>query len=389
VRSGKTFSSLIAWLLFVLDGPPGELLMFGRTERTLKRNILDPLAELLDEADFRLVSGSGECFIFGRRVYLAGANDERSEGKIRGLTLAGAYGDEITLAPESFWTMLLSRLSVRGARLFGTTNTDSPAHWLKKKYVDREKDLDLRVFQFRLDDNPSLDQGYVAALRREYVGLWKRRYIDGEWALAEGAVFDMFDESRHVVATLPQDAQKQPVAIIQSWAGSDYGTVNPAVFLMASQVAQRLYIHDEWRHDSRLAGRQMTDADYSKAFRNWTARLRIEPRWTFVDPSAASFMAQLYRDKVRGVTPADNAVLDGIRDVSTLLGNDQLAFVGPTTRATVEEMTGYGWDPKAQARGEDKPMKVTDHGPDTVRYLCRGTQKVWRRWAGTRYQEAA
>lgn len=389
VRAGKTYASLWAWLQYVRHGPAGPLAMIGKTERTLKRNILDPLSELLGRRRFKLVSGSGECWILGRRVYLAGANDERAVQKIQGITLAGAYGDELTTWPESFYKMLLSRLSVAGAQLFGTTNPDSPAHWLKKKFIDRESELDMRVFHFVLADNPSLDPAYVASLKREYVGLWYRRYILGEWALAEGAVYDMFDESRHVVDKLPATDERGRPQIIQSWSAADYGTVNPAVFGMGSQIGERLYLHDEWRWDSKAQGRQKTDAEYSRAFREWRTGLGIEPKWTFVDPSAASFMAALYRDGERGVTGADNAVLDGIRDVATLLGNDQLVFVGPTMRETIDEIMGYAWDDKAQERGEDRPIKANDHGPDMTRYLVRGTRNVWRRWAGARYQEAA
>ena len=38
--------------------------------------------------------------------------------------------------PQSFFQMLLSRLSPEGARLYGTTNPDSPYHWLKTDYLD-------------------------------------------------------------------------------------------------------------------------------------------------------------------------------------------------------------------------------------------------------------
>ena len=31
-------------------------------------------------------------------------------------------------------------------------------------------------------------------------------------------------------------------------------------------------------------------------------------------------------------------------------------------------MYGYSWDPKAQARGEDKPIKRDDHAVDAERY---------------------
>jgi PBSX family phage terminase large subunit len=385
VRSGKTYSSIWRWIDFVRNGPPGALMMIGKTERTLKRNVLDPLADLLGPR-FKLVAGSGEAFIFGRRVYLVGANDVTAESKIRGATLAGAYGDEVVTWPESFFNQLLARLSVLDAKLFGTTNPDSPAHWLKKKFVDRTAELDMKVFHFVLKDNHTLDPGYVASLEREYVGLWRRRYLLGEWALAEGAVFDMFDPDRHVIPSWPRGEGQKPVPVLMNWAGSDYGTTNPTVYLMLSQLVSGQFLaHDEWRHDSRVAGRQMTDAQYIDAYKTWAQGVYLGrelpdpwPAWTFVDPSAASFRYGLYQAGVPGVTDADNAVLDGIRDVSTLLGSDMLLFDRDTTTLAVEEMQGYGWDGQAQSRGEDKPIKLSDHGPDTLRYIARGTRHIWR-----------
>lgn len=358
--------------------------MSGKTERTLKRNILDPLAELLGPSRFKLVSGSGECYILGRRVYIAGANDERSVTKIQGMTLVGAYGDELSLWPESFFTMLLSRLSVAGAKFFGTSNPDSPAHWLKARFLDRQGELDLQRFHFRLEDNPALDPDYVAALKREYVGLWYKRYIDGLWVAAEGAIFDMFDPAVHVVDQLPTTITGRR-ALERSWAGCDYGTTNPTVFLPVSQgIDNCLYVHDEWRWDSRKRGRQLTDAEYSKAYGQWKADAGIEPLRTFVDPSAASFIQQLYRDGHPGITQADNSVLDGIRNISTLLHAGRLKFHGPTAKGVIEEMQSYAWDEKAQKLGEDRPIKVADHGVDALRYPVRGTEGIWRRWVGAR-----
>ncbi len=382
VRSGKTYASLWAWIKFVSQAPPGNLLMTGKTERTLKRNILDPLAELLGPRRFKLVSGSGECFILGRRVYIAGANDERSAGKIQGMTLVGAYGDELSLWPESFFTMLLSRLSVAGARFYGTSNPDSPAHWLKSRFLDRVGELDLKRFHFTLGDNPSLDAAYVTALKTEYTGLWYKRYIDGLWVAAEGAIYDMFDPDVHVVESMPR--------LIRSWTGIDYGTSNPFVTLPLSHgVDDCLYFHDEYRWNGRLSGRQKTDAEYSREYRNHLHGLQMDPQWTHVDPTAASFIQQLYRDGVRGVTAADNSVLDGIRDISSLLAAGRLKFHGPTTAKAIEEFQSYAWDAKSQLLGEDKPIKTNDHAPDAGRYVVRGTQSTWKRWLGRRYQEAA
>jgi len=379
VRSGKTVASILRWLDFVVNGPPGELLMVGKTERTLKRNILDPIAELLDEDEFRLLTGKGEAVILGRRVYLAGANDERSEGKIRGLTLVGAYGDEITLWPESFFTMLLSRLSVTGARFFGTTNPDGPFHWLKRNYLDRAEELRLRHWSFGLDDNPNLDPGYVESLKREYTGLWYKRFILGAWVLAEGVIYDMFDPDRHVVKQLP--------TIRRYWASIDYGTNNPCVYLLIGEgTDDRLYVCSEWRWDSEAKGRRLTDAQLSAEYRRWIAG--TVPIHVFIDPSAASFIQQMYHDGVRGIRPADNSVIDGIQDVSTLLGADRLRIHESCT-GLIEEMGTYTWDPKAQEKGEDKPIKQADHGPDALRYGVRGLRRIWRPWVVQGKGEAA
>lgn len=377
VRSGKTHASLWRWIKFVTEAPPGNLLMWGRTERTLKRNILDPLAELLGPSRFKLISGSGEAFILGRRVYLAGANDERSVAKIQGLTLVGAYGDELSLTPESFFTMVLSRLSIGGAKLFGTTNPDSPAHWLKARFLDRSGDLDLYNLHFTLDDNPVLPAAYVAALKREYTGLWYKRYIDGLWVAAEGAIYDMFDHDRHVVTKLPR--------ISRTWLAFDYGTSNPFVALLIGLgVDDCLYIVDEWRWDSSTRGRQLTDAEYSRNVRAWlndNHKDAPRPERIYYDPSAASFGVQLWRDKWHGITPADNSVNDGIRITATLLSLGRLK-VHTRCKGLLDEMPGYRWDAKAQKQGEDKPVKQADHGPDAARYGVMGLRSVWRRWIG-------
>src|SRR5690625_7803891 len=77
--------------------------------------------------------------ILGRRIHLEEANDRQSESKIRGMTIAGHYGDEITLWPESYFAQSLARMSVAGAKMIGTTNPDSPNHWLKKDWIDADK----------------------------------------------------------------------------------------------------------------------------------------------------------------------------------------------------------------------------------------------------------
>ena len=97
VRSSKTICSLVRWLEYIRTGPPGPLIMIGRTERTLRRNVISVMQGMLGPLmDYH--QGAGEIYVAGRTIYLAGANDERAQEKIRGLTVAGAYGDELSLA---------------------------------------------------------------------------------------------------------------------------------------------------------------------------------------------------------------------------------------------------------------------------------------------------
>lgn len=386
VRSGKTVANNVRWLEYIESGPRGELLMAGKTERTLERNVLNDLYEWLGPKRWVHNRGKGEVHVrtsWGwRTIYLAGGNDERAESKIRGMTLAGAYLNEVSLLPKSFFDQVLARCSVPDAKVFGDTNPDSPYHWLHKDYLGRDELIRegvLRRFRYKLEDNTFLDQQYVADLKRLYTGLWYKRMILGLWVMAEGAVYDMFDEAVHVVDRLPQ--------IERYWVAVDYGTTNPTVFLLLGLGADGcMYVVDEWRWDSQKQGHQKTDAEYSLNMTDWLNehfQHHEGPERIFIDPSAASFIAQLYRDsardpRLRKVAQADNDVLNGIRSVASLLAAVKLK-IHRRCAGLLEELGGYVWDEEAQKRGEDKPLKVADHGPDALRYGINGTRHVWGR----------
>jgi PBSX family phage terminase large subunit len=367
VRSSKTITSLIRWLIFCANGPPGELLMVGKTERALKRNVLDVISQ-----EVEVNQGIAEARIFGRRCYLSAANDSTSEAKIRGLTLVGAYGDEMVTWPKPYFSQLMQRLSVRGAKFFGTTNPDSPSHWLKKEWIDREGEIDLKAFHFTLMDNPYLDPLYIANLEKEFVGLWRRRFILGEWVLAAGAIYDMWDPDVQVVK-----AADVPLCSMH-WLGVDYGTATVfAAVLFGLGVDNRVYAKAEYRWDARIKGRQKTDSEYSQDVRDWLEDLHIDPEFIYVDPSATSFITQLWRDQVRGVRPADNDVDDGIRLVARSLTNGRFRVVDQCA-GLIAEFPSYVWDDKVQLRGEkDRPFKVDDHSLDATRYAIFNTAYLW------------
>jgi PBSX family phage terminase large subunit len=332
--------------------------MIGKTERTLKRNIIDPLIIMYGAKAINVVGmGKGEIHIFGRRVYLVGANDERAEQKIRGASFVGAYCDEITLYPESFWIMLLSRLRSPGARLYGTTNPDGPYHWLKVNYLDKGLDH-LKKWHFTLDDNPYLDPDYVKALKQEYTGLWFRRFILGEWCIASGAIYDQFDEKTHVIQQIPP-SDHHIVSI-------DYGTNNPCVFLLIGISGDNATVEREYYYDSTKSNRQKTDSEYAQDLKEFIKDVSNLKR-IIIDPSALSFKAELRKSVSTPLKDADNSVLDGIRLVSTKLSNGSLKVHSSCTNL-IREFGAYTWDTNAQTKGEDKPIKQWDHCQDSLRY---------------------
>jgi PBSX family phage terminase large subunit len=379
IRSGKTIGSLVKWLEFVANAPRGgELVMVGRTREAIARNVFGPL---MDPSLFgsmtgmvKYTAGAPTATILGRRIHVIGASDASAVKVIQGLTVAGAYVDEASLLSEAFWTMLLGRMSVPGSQMFATTNPDGPAHWLKKQVVDRAVELGYRVFRFRLDDNAWLtthNPEYVAQIKREYVGLWYRRFILGEWVQAEGAVYDMWDPSRHVVKRQALPPMERVLAL-----GVDHGTTNPTRGLLIGLAERKLWALDEWSPATGL-----TDGRQSQLLRAWMAGRDPEswqrPEWVYVDPAAASFKMQLFHDGMTSVANAHNDVLAGIRTVASLLATDRLA-ISEDCPNLIEQLPGYAWDPKKTAEGVDKPLKVDDHEVDALRYGVHSPRVLWR-----------
>jgi PBSX family phage terminase large subunit len=358
VRSGKTFASILKFIHEVRDGPPGNAMIIGVSRDSIQRNIIIEICNLLNLTP--PTPKATQMNIFNRLVFIVGANDERAQRRIQGSTLALAYVDEITLIPQGFFKMLLSRLSVPGAQLFGTCNPDSPFHWLKTDFLDKEG-LDLTKWKFTLEDNPSLTEDYINNLKSEYSGLWYKRYIEGDWVLAEGTVYDFFDESDHIINLPPGPADYYIV-------GMDYGTHNPTAFTMIGcnkRFYPNIWLEKEYYYDSKKYNKQKTDTDYVEDLKDFIGNKII--RAIYIDPSAASLKAEMQRQGVTNIYDSDNDILNGIRFQSKLMANGTFKICKNCTN-TIREFQTYRWDEKVSLKGEDKPIKENDHALDSLRY---------------------
>jgi phage terminase large subunit len=80
---------------------------------------------------------------------------------------------------------------------------------------------------------------------------------------------------------------------------------------------------------------------------------------------------------------ADNDVNEGIRVASMVLNQHLVRFCRQTVPKTIQEMQTYAWDSKAAQRGEEKPLKIRDHGPDAFRYFAKTEVPHWKlNWGG-------
>ena len=228
VRSGKTYSSIRAFIDFMKNGPPGDAMIVGVNRVTIQRNVLTTMYKILGFPCPSQMCNKTD--LYGRDLYFVGAPDVSAVTTIQGSTLAMAYVDEATCIPEPFWQMLETRLSVPKARLYATCNPEGPAHWLKKEYIDRKNIHDIITWHFSLDDNPILDEDYKKAIKASFSGMFYRRYILGEWALAHGAVYDNYDHDNEFENPYPS-----PNYYI---VGLDYGTTN-ATAAVSAQLRQR------------------------------------------------------------------------------------------------------------------------------------------------------
>lgn len=387
VRSGKTFVSVIAFLMAVaLAGTGGEIVITGKNRDSIFRNFFRVIEEapglraLRDHVKYR--QGAPTAIIFGRTVHVIGANDAKAENVIRGMTVLLAYADELTVLPQAFFKQLLARMSPPGARLYATTNPDSSRHWLKVDYLDKLDQLvNWRRFKFTMDDNPSLTDDYRASLKAEYTGLWYKRFILGQWVAAEGAVYDAFDPDRHTItwADLPE-----PIEVVA--AGIDYGTTNPTVSIRLGVFdlpnhGRCLVAVDEWVNKTGQIGRAATDVELSQGVRNHLATdvtkgYHTPPTLVAVDPAAASFRAQLRTDQTPTVA-GHNAVVEGIKRINGLFTKHKL-LVTDKCRTLLDELDGYAWDPKQSAKGIDAPIKQDDHAVDALRYAVMTSEHRWR-----------
>ena len=361
VRSGKTLAmglSFFLWAMVCFDGK--KFGVCGKTISSLRRNVLSEILPKLEGLGAVWREKRSENLVTvefrGRKnqFYIFGGRDESSASLIQGITFAGVLLDEVALMPRSFVEQACARCSVPGSRLWFNCNPAGPSHWFYREWILQAEKRNCLRLHFTMEDNPSLTEEIRRRYERLYTGVFYRRFILGQWAQAEGRVYDFFGPE--MVGTAPQHCDKWYVSC-------DYGTVNPTSMGLWGRHEGVWYRVKEFYFDSRQAQHQMTDEEYAGALETLAGGRSISA--VIVDPSAASFIEVLRRNGWK-VRKADNDVLSGIRLTSDALKTGKIVICEGCCDC-IREMDEYVWD--LSSGSKDRVKKEHDHAMDDMRYF--------------------
>ena len=385
IRSGKTLSMSLSFALWAMSRFNGENFgMCGKTVGSFRRNVLFWLKLMLAGRGYHCDDHRTENLVIISRgevenyFYIFGGKDERSQDLIQGITLAGVFLDEVALMPESFVNQATGRCSVEDSKMWFNCNPENPAHWFKTKWIDKAAEKRLLYLHFTMEDNLSLSEKTKQRYRRMYTGVFFERYILGLWTMAEGMIYPMYKDAIQA----PPESTKEQDRNAEFIVSLDYGTQNAFAAVLWRRYDKTWWAVSEYYYSGRETGVAKTDAQYEADMDAWLKD--TAPGKTIrviIDPSAASFIAvlrqkmlpkkgeyALHRYKVQ---PADNEVLDGIRETGSAMQQGLIKF-SPALKNWRREVEGYVWDDNPKV---DRPVKENDHAQDAVRYFVK-TMKI-------------
>ena len=366
IRSGKTVFMMVAFVDDAMRRFNNQRFgICGKTVDSTVKNIITPYVGLnyaqekyaitWKRTDKLLVISDGE----HENIFeIFGGKDESSFMLIQGRTLAGVLFDEVALQPQSFVEQALARCSVEGSRFWFNCNPDVPNHWFYQSWVQKPKEHNALHLHFELEDNPSLSEKIINRYKTMYSGVFYRRYILGEWCVAEGLVYDFGEDN--ITDETPTSGEY--------YLSIDYGTMNPFSCGLWCVLGGKAVRIKEYYYSGRGEKVMKTDEEYCDEVDKLTKDYTISK--VIVDPSAASFIASL-RKRGYSVQKANNDVIDGIRRTSVYLKEGKV-LIHRNCADAIREFGLYRWDDKST---EDKVIKENDHAMDEIRYFCNTVLK--------------
>jgi hypothetical protein len=400
---GKSFALLADPLRYCHNGNHRGLLL---------RRTLDELTELIDKsrqlypkafpgAKFR-ESKSTWHFPSGATIWFTYLDKDKDVTRFQGQAFNWIGIDEITQYPSPYvWDYLRSRLRTTDPELqehLYMRCTANPGGvggwWVKKMYIDPSEhgstfaamDIETgkpflwpkghekegeplfyrRFIPARLTDNPYLlADGQYEAMLRSLPEVERKRLLEGDWEVTEGAAFPEFSRSKHVVPSfdLPTNFPRIRAA--------DYGYASPSCVLWgAIDWDNNIWVYREL-YVKQLTAEQLADRILQVEQEDPT------PHYTVLDSSCwnktgfgPSIAETMMRCGVRWI-PSDRNRLQGKMEIHRRLADDPRTNeprirIFPNCVNLIKQLSGI---PLSKSNAEDVDTKAEDHAYDALRYM--------------------
>lgn len=371
--TGKTWAALHKLDALMWKYPGSQAAIVRKTQKSLYGTVCQTFQnKVINRESISIYGGdkTPDRYIYpkGSIIWLGGMDNP---DKVLSSERDFIYVNQSEELEEGDWETLRTRCSGRAgnapySQLYGDCNPGGSKHWIR----ERTQRGSLTLLQSKHKDNPELydetgkltEQGKIRLSALESLtGVRRKRLLEGIWATAEGAVYDMFDPQVHVVERPLSEFKQFGLAV-------DEGYTNPQVILLIGEDSDdRWHVISEYYERGKLPSEVVVAAQ--KLCFDYSAYLAA------VDAAAAGLIADLQNANVPAIA-AKGRVLDGIYAIQDRLAiqkdDKPRLTVAPACVNTINEFESYQWK-----TGKDEPLKENDHSMDALRYYNDAKGDAW------------
>lgn len=300
------------------------------------------------------------------------------------------------------------------------TNPGPPDHWLKQMCDEGlitllntyHKD-NPRYWDIHKQDWTEFGREYVLGKLAKLTGVWRDRYFEGLWTMAEGAIYKEYREDVHVVDWFV------PPSHWRKFRSIDFGYVHPFVCgWWCEDEDGRIYMYREIYWSKRIVADHAEDIKRLTATKHWDTLRALTDEEIIESPTRDEWALMTEEQKQRALlmgekiteTISDHdaedratlkrhgidtkaaykSVLDGIQMMQERLrvqedGRPRMFYMRGATverderlredgrpNTTVGEVPAYVWSDKTK---REEPLKENDDGVDMSRYMVAHLDK--------------
>lgn len=350
-------------------------------------------------------------FCNGSKIYLCHCQHEKDVFKYQGAEMQVVLIDELTHFTEKIYKFLRGRARLGGVEvpddlkhklpliLCGSNPGGIGHEFVKEMFIDNCEPLQVRkmpsdqggmlrqYIPARLADNPILMQNdplYSEKLMG-LGGALAKAMLEGDWNAIEGAYFDNYDPSIHLIdyVNIPRSWLKirafdwgysRPFCVL--WGAVSDGSLINCGGVERSFPRGAIIIYREFYGCTGKAneGLKMTAPNIAKTLKELQQgekmeEMRADP--AIFDVSSGQSIANQFEAEGVSWLPADNKRIAGWQQIrARFTGNEDgqpLLYITKNCRNLLRTLPLMQYD---SSKPEDLNTDLEDHAVDTLRYLC-------------------